>query len=74
MNGSGMPFVGRRPSTTLMLMNAWMAIIVVTPSARKAPNPSAACSAMRSPRQVITQKQIRRQLAPMNPSSSAMTA
>jgi len=33
-NGSGIPLVGIRPSTTLMLMNAWTATIAVTPIAR----------------------------------------
>ncbi len=33
-NGSGMPLVGIRPSTTLMLTNACTATIVVSPSAR----------------------------------------
>ena len=56
-NGSGMPLVGIRPSTTLMFTNACTAIIVVRPSARNAPNASGARSAMRSPRHVITQKQ-----------------
>src|ERR1051325_8560172 len=36
--GSGMPFVGIRPSTTLTLMNACTATIVVRPSARNGPN------------------------------------
>src|SRR5690606_19277710 len=31
--GSGNPLVGSRPSTTLMLMSAWTAIIAVTPTA-----------------------------------------
>ena len=32
--GSGMPFVGTMPSTTLILKNAWITSIVVMPSAR----------------------------------------
>ena len=31
MNGSGMPFVGSKPSTTLRLISAWPTIIVVMP-------------------------------------------
>src|SRR5205823_7965882 len=58
-NGNGIPFVGINPSTTLMLMNACTATIVVSPSARKAPNESGARSAMRNPRHVTTQKHSR---------------
>jgi hypothetical protein len=72
-NGSGMPLVGSRPSTTLMLSEAWKTIIVVSPIARKAPNRSGARSAVRSPRQAITQKQASTTIAPMRPSSSAIT-
>ena len=49
-NGSGMPFVGISPSTTLMFMNACTAIIVVRPSARNAPNASGARSGDRAAR------------------------
>ena len=56
-NGSGMPLVGIRPRTTLMLTNACTAIIVVNPSARNAPNRSGACRTTRRPRHVMTQKQ-----------------
>ena len=59
-NGSGMPLVGSRPSTTLMLKNAWNATIVVRPIARNAPNRSGARIAVRSPRQVMTQKHAER--------------
>src|SRR5262249_18405678 len=41
-NGSGIPFVGSSPSTTLMLKNAWNATIVVRPIARNAPKRSGA--------------------------------
>ena len=58
-NGSGMPFVGSSPSTTLMLKNAWNATIVVRPIARNAPKRSGARIAVRRPRHVITQKQAR---------------
>mgnify|MGYP003694772875 CR=1 FL=1 len=73
-NGSGMPLVGSRPSTTLMLKNAWTTIIAVRPSARNAPNRSGARIAVRSPRHAITQKQASTIVAPSRPSSSPMTA
>ncbi len=57
-NGSGIPFVGKRPSTTLMLKNACTATIVVRPRARNDPKLSGARNAIRSPRQLMTQKQI----------------
>ena len=51
-NGSGMPLVGSSPSTTLMLKNAWNAIITVMPDreeraepvrrARRGPQPAPA--------------------------------
>ena len=69
-NGSGMPLVGSSPSTTLMLKNAWNAIIVVNPIAMKAPNRSGARIAVRRPRQVMTQKQATTTVEPISPSSS----
>ena len=72
-NGSGIPLVGSSPSTTLMLKNAWNAIIVVSPIATKAPKRSGARIAVRSPRQVMTQKQATTTVEPISPSSSAMT-
>ena len=73
-NGSGIPFVGIIPSTTLMFTRAWTAIIVVSPSATNDPNVSGALMATRRPRHVITQKQMRTAVAPINPSSSEITA
>ena len=69
-NGSGMPLVGSRPSTTLMLKNACTAIIVVRPSARNAPKRSGARIAVRRPRHAITQKHASTSVAPIRPSSS----
>ena len=54
-----MPLVGISPSTTLMFTSACVTIMVVMPSARKAPNESGARRAMRSPRQATTPKQNR---------------
>ena len=45
MNGKGMPLVGIMPSTTLMLMSAWMTTIAVMPVARKRANGSSVRSA-----------------------------
>ena len=73
-NGSGIPFVGISPSTTLMFTNACTAIIVVNPSARNAPNRSGASTAARSPRHVMSAKHKRMAVAPRRPSSSAITA
>ena len=73
-NGSGMPLVGSSPRTTLMLKNAWTAIIAVRPSARNAPKRSGARIAVRRPRQAITQKHASTRVAPTSPSSSPITA
>ena len=37
-NGSGMPVTGSSPTTTAMLMKAWMQIQPVTPAASRAPD------------------------------------
>ena len=49
-NGSGMPVTGMSPTTTAMLMNAWMQIQPVMPAASSAPNVSGAPSDVRMPR------------------------
>ncbi len=49
MNGSVMPVIGTRVTTTPMLMNAWMHSQPVFPAARSAPNVSGADSAVRMP-------------------------
>ena len=49
-NGSGMPVTGMSPTTTAMLMNAWMQIQPVIPAARRAPKVSGAPSDVRMPR------------------------
>jgi len=49
-NGSGMPVTGISPTTTDMLMSAWMQIQAVMPPARSAPNVSGAPSEVRIPR------------------------
>ena len=36
--GSGKPVVGRMPTTTPILINAWVEISPITPAASKAPN------------------------------------
>ena len=48
-NGSGMPVTGISPTTTAMLMNAWMQIQPVIPAASSAPNVSGAPSDVRMP-------------------------
>jgi hypothetical protein len=68
-----MPFVGSRPSATLMLTKACTAIIVVRPTATNDPKASSALVAIRRPRHAITQKHIRMAVVPMSPSSSPMT-
>ena len=50
MNGSGMPVTGRSPTTTPMLMKAWMQIHPVMPAASSAPKVSGAPSEVRMPR------------------------
>src|SRR4029079_7959286 len=54
--GSGMPLVGARPVTTLILRSAWNAIMAVSPTDTSAPKRSGARLAVRSPRHVIKQK------------------
>ena len=49
-NGSGMPVTGISPTTTAMLMNAWMQIQPVIPAASSAPNVSGAPRDVRIPR------------------------
>ena len=49
-NGSGMPVTGTSPTTTAMLMKAWMQIQAVIPAASSAPNVSGAPSDVRMPR------------------------
>ena len=49
-NGSGMPVTGISPTTTPMLMKAWMQIQAVIPAASNAPNVSGAPRAVRIPR------------------------
>lgn len=49
-NGSGIPVTGMSPTTTAMLMNAWMQIQEVIPAASSAPNVSGAPRAVRMPR------------------------
>ena len=49
MNGSVMPVTGSSPTTTPMLMNAWMHSQAVMPAASSAPNVSGAASATRIP-------------------------
>jgi len=49
-NGSGIPVTGMRPTTTPMLMNAWMQIHAVIPAASSAPKVSGAPSDVRMPR------------------------
>jgi len=73
-NGSGMPFVGTSPSTTLMLKSAWTAIIVVSPIARNAPKRSGATVAILNPRHAMTTKQAITMVVPRRPNSSAITA
>ena len=73
-NGNGMPFGGTSPSTTLMLKSACTATIIVSPSARSAPNRSGATKAVRNPRQAITAKQTTMIVVPRSPSSSPITA
>ena len=49
MNGSVIPVIGRRATTTPMLMNACRQIQAVMPAASSAPNVSGAARATRTP-------------------------
>ena len=49
MNGSVMPVTGSSPTTTPMLMNAWIVSQAVMPVASRAPNVSGARRAVRMP-------------------------
>ena len=49
MNGSVIPVIGSRATTTPMLMNAWRHSQAVMPAARSAPNVSGAAKAIRTP-------------------------
>jgi phosphoribosyl-AMP cyclohydrolase len=49
MNGSVIPVIGTRATTTAMLMNAWMQSHAVMPMASRAPKVSGAASAVRIP-------------------------
>ena len=49
MNGSVIPVIGSRATTTPMLMNAWRHSQAVMPAASSAPNVSGAASAIRTP-------------------------
>ena len=49
MNGSVIPVIGSRATTTPMLMNAWRQSQAVMPAANSAPNVSGAPSATRTP-------------------------
>ena len=49
MNGSVMPVIGRRATTTPMLMNAWTHSQAVIPAASRPPKVSGARSAIRIP-------------------------
>src|ERR1700686_1762702 len=73
-SGSGMPFVGIIPRTTLMLMKACTTIMLVMPTARKRPNMSWVRRAVRMPRHRKTAKSSTITSAPSNPTSSAVTA
>ena len=57
MNGSGMPLVGIRPSTTLRFISAWPTTIVVMPSASSRPNSSGAFIAARKSPPAVNRKQ-----------------
>jgi len=73
-SGSGIPFVGSSPSTTLIFTNACATIMAVMPSARNDPKRSSAFADISRPRHAITQKQSRTAVAPISPSSSPITA
>jgi len=49
MNGSVMPVIGTRVTTTPMLMNAWRQSQPVIPAASRAPKVSGAASEVRTP-------------------------
>ena len=73
-NGSGMPVTGIRPTTTPMLMNAWMQIQAVTPAARSAPNVSGAPSDVRIPRYPKARNRMITRPPPRSPNSSPTIA
>ena len=74
MNGSGMPVTGNSPTTTPMLMNAWMLIQDVMPPASSAPNVSGARRAVRMPRYANARKSTTTTAPPTSPNSSPMMA
>src|SRR6266545_2100291 len=74
MKGRGIPLVGTRPRTTLMLMKAWITMDRVRPAARNIPKASGAFQAARRPRQSRRTKASSTRSAPSRPSSSPITA
>jgi hypothetical protein len=74
MNGSGMPVTGNSPTTTPMLMNAWMLIQDVMPPASSAPNVSGARRAVRMPRYANARNNTMTTAPPTRPNSSPMIA
>ena len=72
--GRGMPLLGTSESTTLMLKKACYRIDVVMPKATSRAKGSVQRKAVRSPRAPNIANKITIDMAPMNPSSSAMLA
>ncbi len=68
-----MPLAGTRFKTTLMLKNAWITILVVNPTASSIPSLSGARNPARNPRHKKNPKTSAKVIAPVNPSSSAIT-
>src|ERR1700676_2317147 len=73
-SGSGIPFVGIIPSTTLILMNACSTTILVIPTARYLPKTSSVRHEARIPRHRKIANSVTTNIAPTNPNSSAVTA
>ena len=74
MNGSVIPVMGSRATTTPMLMNAWRHSQAVMPAARSAPNVSGAASATRTPEYARSRNRVMTTIAPTIPNSWPISA
>ena len=74
MKGSGSPFVGKRLSTTLMLIRAWKEIMDTIPRPKKVPNGLSDRREMRTPLQNSRENISNIVRQPKNPKSSPTAA
>ena len=70
IKGSGIPFVGRSPNTTLILTNAWIMIISTIPNPTNVPNTVLDRSEILIPFQKNTKNKTTNRVDPISPSSS----